>query len=299
VQYWILPSGKYEIVARNHTLNWSVDSWNGYLEIRDKKQPRYHVGAYKFYPKYQCSPELKRNGFRGELYGAEPISAFEAILTDSHAETLLKARQPGLFNLAVVNKHEIRHLWPSVKICLRNKYRVKVTDVKMWADLVNLLRGCGKDIRNAKYVCPKDLKAEHDRWVEISRRQRERRRREQERRDAVEDEARYQKAWSRFFDLEITNGEIVVMVLPSVQDVMEEGDALHHCVFASGYHRHKDSLLMSARLNGQRLETIEFSLKSMEVVQCRGLHNQSTEYHDTIVALVNKHKHLIRKRMTA
>ena len=50
---------------------------------------------------------------------------------------------------------------------------------------------------------------------------------------------------------------------------------------------------------GRRIETIEVSLKTLEVVQCRGLCNENTEYHDRIVNLVNSNVNLIRQRMEA
>lgn len=38
-------------------------------------------------------------------------------------------------------------------------------------------------------------------------------------------------------------------------------------------------------------------MKTLEVVQSRGLHNSNTEYHDRIVNLVNSNVNLIRQRM--
>jgi len=47
------------------------------------------------------------------------------------------------------------------------------------------------------------------------------------------------------------------------------------------------------------METIEFSLKSLEVVQCRGKHNKNTSYHDRILALMNNNKRLIKKAIAS
>ena len=49
---------------------------------------------------------------------------------------------------------------PSFNICNRNHYIIK--DASMWNDYVGLLLYFHKDVRNAHYVCPKDLKTEHD-----------------------------------------------------------------------------------------------------------------------------------------
>ena len=295
VQYWILPNGKCEIVARNRTQNWYVDTWNGDLEIRDNQHPKYYITAYKFHPSYKVSAELKRNGFQGNLYGASPVRAFKAILENSYTETLLKARQPALFRLSVENPHEVRRLWPSIKIALRNNYIVP--DASMWTDLIRMLTERGRDIRNAKYVCPKNLKAEHDALVTELQQIRRRRSREQQRQKAIEDEQSYRQAKGKFFDIAMTYGRVYVEVIKSVHDVMLEGDAMHHCVFSSGYHMKKDSLLFSAKVNGERVETVEFSLEKMEVIQCRGRLNKTTEHHDAIVALVNKNKCAIQERL--
>ena len=59
------------------------------------------------------------------------------------------------------------------------------------------------------------------------------------------------------------------------------------------------ALILSATIDGKRIETVEVSLKTLEVVQSRGLHNSNTEYHDRIVNLVNSNVNLIRQRMEA
>ena len=58
-------------------------------------------------------------------------------------------------------------------------------------------------------------------------------------------------------------------------------------------------LVLSATIDGKRVETVEVSLKTLEVVQSRGLHNSNTKYHDRIVNLVNSNVNLIRERMNA
>lgn len=86
-------------------------------------------------------------------------------------------------------------------------------------------------------------------------------------------------------------------MLESVQEYMEESKALHHCVFDNAYYLKEDSLILSACINGKRIETIEVSLETMKVIQCRGLLNKNTEYHDRIIDLVNANQQVIRDRM--
>ena len=62
----------------------------------------------------------------------------------------------------------------------------------------------------------------------------------------------------------------------------------------------KTPLILSATIDGKRIETVKVSLKTFEVVQCRGVCTEnSSEYHDRIIALVNKNANLIRQRMKA
>lgn len=72
---------------------------------------------------------------------------------------------------------------------------------------------------------------------------------------------------------------------------------MRHCVWSNSYYLKKHSLILSATIDGVRIETIEVSLKTFKVVQSRGVCNQNTEYHDRIINLVDSNMNLIRKRM--
>jgi hypothetical protein len=76
--------------------------------------------------------------------------------------------------------------------------------------------------------------------------------------------------------------------------IKEEGRAMHHCV--GGYYNRPNSLILSAKIDGKRIETIEVSLLDYRLVQSRGLQNQSTRYHKRIVALMEKNMQEIIKR---
>ena len=119
----------------------------------------------------------------------------------------------------------------------------------------------------------------------------------QRRQQAIENEERFQELKSPFFGITFTDGVIQVKVLESVQEYLEEGKALHHCVFTNEYYLKKQSLILSARIDGKRIETIEVSLETMKVIQCRGLQNKNTEYHDRIIDLVNRNIRQIQSRV--
>ena len=298
VQRWIAPNGKHATVARLRPMSYYDDVWrfDTPLEIRPDKNHHY-INPTAVYPRQKVIPELKRRGYKGDNCGISHFNLFRTLLTENRAETLFKAGQTEILRHFIGYFQLIDSFWSSIKICMRNNYYI--SDANSWCDYIGFLRFFGKDLHNARYVCPTDLNAEHDRYMRKKRAHQERERREEKRQQALEKEAEFHEMKSNFFGIEITNGTIQIRVLESVEEIMQEGDTMRHCVFASGYHMRPHSLILSACVNGVPMETVEFSLSKMKVVQCRGLHNKSTEYHDQIVELVNKNKRLIQSRMAA
>lgn len=74
---------------------------------------------------------------------------------------------------------------------------------------------------------------------------------------------------------------------------------MHHCVFSNSYYLKENSLILSATIEGKRIETIEVSLKTLKVVQSRGVCNKNTEYHEQIINLVNQNMGMIQKCLVA
>ncbi|EGK04386.1 PcfJ domain-containing protein, partial [Dysgonomonas mossii] len=71
----------------------------------------------------------------------------------------------------------------------------------------------------------------------------------------------------------------------------------HHCV--GGYYSKEDSLILTACIDGKKIETIEVSLSKLQVIQSRGVCNKNTVYHNQIVQLVEKNIPLIEQRLAA
>ena len=296
-QYWWDERGRQSIVAVQRTMGHYIDSFAYYspMAIRRDNEAYRFVARCPLCPKVKLSDTLKRNGFEGKYYGIAPSSLIPALLTDSRAETLLKAGHTEHLRYFLSRPKNWDAYWPAYKIILRRGY--DITDIALWCDYVDMLRRLGKDTHNAHYVCPEDLQQAHD---EVHRKLRARQEREQEehkRQKAQEDEARFQKLKAPFFGITFTDGTIQVRVLESVQEYIEEGQALHHCVFTNEYHLKEKSLILSARIEGKRVETIEVSLETMQVIQCRGLQNKSTEYHDRIIDLVHRNIKQIQSRV--
>ena len=299
VQRWIAPNGKSVTIARLRCMSMLYyDLWAEFsdMEIRQNNQHRaYDITPCCTYPKQRVIPEIRRNGFTGEYHNILPYDLFTAILAKPKAETLLKAGQHALLRHYIYRPCDMERYWASVKICIRNGYTIE--DGSMWCDTMDLLHHFGKDTNSPKYVCPTDLRAEHDKLVQKRNRQRERERTEQQRQRAVEDEKKYLKAKGMFFGLVFSDSLILVKVIESVEEMETEGRLMHHCV--GGYHNKADSLIFSATIDGKRIETVEVSLTTLKVVQSRGMCNSNTEYHDRIIRLVEDNAGLIRQRMKA
>jgi len=299
VQVWIAPNGRNEVMARKKSLFSYGEKWNFYSDLEIRPKRIYHnIRPTCIYPHQQLIPELKRNGFTGDFYKLSPTDLFHTLLTESRAETLLKAGETNLLQYFVRNGFDkLDNFWSSIKICIRNGYHIK--DISVWCDYIDLLRFLGKDLHNAKYVCPNDLKREHDRYAQKKMDWQLRQKMEEAKRKANEDSIRFREMKARFFGIQFTDGLIQVRVLESVEEIMHEGVAMHHCVFTNEYHLKPDSLILSASICDRQVETIELSLSKLMIMQSRGVCNNNTEYHNRIINLVYQNIHLIQKRLAS
>ena len=116
---------------------------------------------------------------------------------------------------------------------------------------------------------------------------------------AVEWEKKYKAMKEKYFDLTISNQRIIIKVLRSVAEFLEEGTEMHHCVFTNGYYKRENCLILSAKdNNGKRIETIEVNLKNFNIEQSRGVCNSQTKLHNEIVSLVNDNMYKIKRLAT-
>ena len=296
-QYWWSESGQQTIVAIQRTLGRHIDSFAYYspMAVRRDNEAYQCIAHCPLYPKTKAIDTLRRNGFLSECHDIAPSVLIPALLTDSRAETLMKAGRTEHLRYFLSRARKIDEYWQAYKITLRKGY--DITDIALWCDYVDMLKRLGKDMHNAHFVCPENLQEAHD-IVQRKLQTKEDKEAEARRRQkTLENEERFQTLKAPFFGIAFTDGVIQVKVLESVQEYLEEGKALHHCVFTNEYYLKKQSLILSARIDGKRIETIEVSLETMEVIQCRGFQNKNTEYHDRIIDLVNRNIRQIQSRV--
>lgn len=312
-QRWITPSGENFIISRKRNfMARYCDSWDwgSDLELRNEHYA-HSVGPYKIIGRRSVIPELIRNGFKSDLHECNPHYLFNYLLKDNRAETMWKVGQFELVRHFIKDSYEFGRLWPSIKVVIRHNYHVK--DGSLWCDLMCFLREMNKDIRNPKFICPENLQAAHDEWQHRVEAKREREREREARLQELDEEQRYlhnikkvrkdqrkyQKAKRKFFDLLFTDKELSVKPLVSIQEFIDEGKHFHHCVFVNKYYEKAQSLILHAVIDGEPVATIEFNLEKMEIVQCRGKFNSKPEQYDRIVALINRNKEQIAKKISA
>ena len=278
---------KIQYVARKRNMG---QGWPCYGDLEIRTISHYNTYVYnpypfKYHPWSQFKAEYEKLGINKDLQGLTFLSASRILPYDNKAETLLKSKQFSLFSECNNNSTSINQYWPSIKIALRNNYYV--TDGGMFLDYLQLLSFFNKDLRSPKYVCPTDLKKEHDRYVKKKQELDRKAKLELQRQKIEKEQLEYEKAKGAYFGIAFTSGDLEVKVLQSVQEFFEQGDIHKHCVFANEYYKKEHALIMAAYKKGQPLETIEINLEKMEVVQARGLQNKASDYNKQILELVN------------
>lgn len=298
MQHFIDEKGIMTTMAKSiQMMSHAYDQWvfHSELEIRQGTQRdalRANLNPWKVYPERKVLPILKRNGFKGNCHDIAPQNLFKGILTNSNAEYLLKSNQISVLRYYLSNSRYEKYL-PSVKICTRNGYIIK--DFKTWMDYVDLLIHFNKDLLNAKYVCPDNLKLAHDKLVAKKRAIQRKAKYKDLKKEIETAQIQYVTEKQIFFGLVFKDQKITVKVIEKVSDFMDEGDEHGHCLFTNEYHKKPDSLVFSACLGTQRLETVEVSLSEMKIEQSRGKGNRATKYNQKIIDLVNKNIPKIRE----
>lgn len=277
-------------------------------EMRPIKHPSesmrsgWNIGA--LYPHRLVQPWARQRGFGRQVLTIDNFDLLQCLMDKPHIETCCKAKQDALCWYLLYRGHRDR--WRNIKIALRHglKFRTK-EDVEQWFDYLSMLDREGKDTLNPKYICPDNISGAHDAAVARLNERTRREREEQERREWEKELAKLNKnskenmalrdRYAKIMDWSATDGVIVIAPLSSLEDFYNEGKELHHCVYAAGYYKRKDSIILGARVNGQRMETIELSSKDFHIRQCRGKFNQDSAFHTQILALLNRELPSLRK----
>ena len=304
-QRFFQPEHKSMIIGLGlRGMSYYSDQWNRCSEWKIRKE-QYAYDVWGWFAKEQkFIPYLRKRGLKRMSEGCSPYGQIEAVFFNHQAEVLLKAGAKDIFNTFVGrDSYKIRAHWDSIKVALRHKY--KITDLSMWLDLLDLLRANGKDLHDPHYICPANLKKAHDVQHAIRERALEKARIEKAKRDAErmaeklsEDgktNLEYIERMGAMLGVTLKLGNVTLQPLQSVREFFEEGTELCHCVFTNNYYKHDHCLIIGARVEGKRTETIEIDTKDWKIVQCRGKHNRPSKHHDRILSLMKRNMYKFKQ----
>lgn len=285
VQHWINEKGKMEVIACLRNMGFHRDKgWiHGSLGLRFSTYGYLYHGDV--YPKKKVIPIAKRNGFTGSHHDIHPAYLVEQILTFPFMETLWKAKQYNLFASFRV-EHYVAEYWPQIKLCIRHNHIIE--NVDDWVDNLYQLKYLGMDRRNPNYVCPENFNEFHSRLSKRYNRKKKEDRKKKDIERFLRDNENYLKAKAPFFGVAFEKGKLTVKVIENLEELMNEAQEHHHCGYSPQYYANNAYLLLTARYNGQRAETVHIDMENAKIVQSRGLQNEPTEHHNRIVKLVEE-----------
>lgn len=294
-QFWNKVGCKQVLMARQRAMSYYVDAFNYSSKLEIRENPIYSrsyihfsqvgytyiydkslTGAYKYIDKLVDKSQCYR--------------WYRFIASDKFAETILKFR-PEIARYMMEENLTDKYYFTAMRIAIRHNYEIE--HICIYFDMIKAMHQLGCDLNNPHFVCPEDIQHTHD-WATAATGQR--RTAEDTLRkvkNKKNENANYIKYHSQYFGLEITDGTITCNVLQSIQDFYEEGKAMHHCVYANAYYEKKNSLIFSARIDGKRVETVEYDINQGKVIQAYGVCDKFTIHHQRIVDLVNNNKQLI------
>ena len=199
--------------------------------------------------------------------------------------------------LRPTNKADIEDYWNTIKIAKRNGYKFK--DVGMWMDYIKMLERMGRDLNSPSLIAPQDLKTAHDIYVAKVNRQRIKEQREKERLQAIEDKAKFEELKSRYFGMAMTDGEIEIHSIDTIDDYYKIGESQSICCGTAKYFLKESTLTLTAYIGNKQIATIEISLDDYHIIQCRAFANGICEYTEQIAGIINANKKMIAERKRA
>lgn len=305
VQLWINKSGTETIIAlptNSFGCCGIYDNWclHANMEIRNDAtiRDKYHIFA-NCIKREKLLPELKYIKIGRDYYGISPDILFQMLLKYPFVETLIKAREFDLLAYMQYNTKKFAELWPSIKVARKHGLTLTKDEIRDYVDYLDMSAAIGRDIHSPKYLIPTDLHKAHQDVLKLKIKLDAKQDLVKKQKESEKFENEYKNLKVKFFDLIIQDEDIRIHVLQSVKEFVEEGAAMHHCVYSAGYYKKKDVLILSARKGNERIETIEVNLRSFEIIQSRAACNRTSEYHDRIIQLVKNNMNLIRQRVAA
>lgn len=277
--------------------------YNSTMELRSAHKNYAYNDITMLFPLSMDSVPEDNSCERIKCVRLDPKELGRIICNNSVAETMYKQNNP-MFKYLVYRRY-LKETCRAYTIAKRHGFVFNEETIPLWLDMVNAIIVCKKDWHNPVFIASTDLQATHDRFIKMRQRKCD----EELRRAAIElkmsetdrsllrdkrTNDAYIKRRKRFYDMVLTDGLIDIKVLPDVPAFREEAEYMQHCVYTNAYYKKPYSLILSARINDQRVETIEVDLTSFTIKQCFGKHNHFTMHHKRIIDLVTSQMDVIK-----
>lgn len=178
MQHWYDENGVETILGIDYTRNVYSFSWKFGSKMSIKYHNDHCSGYYVWEdifttegndvcPYGQITATLKRNGWCRRLLRLrnDVGDIIQRLLADRDAEWLVKIGQYELLAFLMSRGDHVVPYKYAVKVALRTGYVLSLDNIGLWYDYLALLNEEGRDLHNAHYVCPADLKKAHDRLV--------------------------------------------------------------------------------------------------------------------------------------
>ena len=299
VQIWVDSDGHEVIASRQRMgLMGYSDAWIPTSQMSVRCRPPYsdpyRISA-DIAPHGKIATFVKRNGYSRRCIGMPADVIIKALLLRPTMETLAKMGQYRLLaHLVYRGEMATLRYWPSIKVANRHGYKVK--DADLWCDYIDNLKTIGRDIRNPKFICPKNLNKAHDEVLAIVRKREDAARRRKVAQLAKEANERYKARWGVLLSMSLSIGNLTARPLQDVEEFYDEGRAMSHCVYNNGYYDKEKSIIYSVMTaDGKRQATVEYDVERGEVLQCRGKANTKPARFADIMAMFNAYKNKIDK----
>jgi len=180
----------------------------------------------------------------------------------------------------------------------RSYYRM-LPDLGTYGDYISAVEYLRLDLHDTKVAFPYDLQRMHDLRINQMRSMRA----AEDRKQKLELTARFRERAKELKRFERTAGAFCI-VIPNVrQDLVKEGNALHHCVGVMGYDlKMADgktfiAFLRKAGAKTVPFVTIEYSLTSKKILQIYGDHDSKPEAE--VIKFANEWADNVTKRLKA
>ena len=166
---------------------------------------------------------------------------------------------------------------------------IKLGNISSYADYVQACTFIGLNMTLPKNRYPHDFKCWHDIRIDEYRTAKALKNAE-ERKELY---AKFASVAEKYLPLQtVGNSSFIVIIARSPQELIREGDILHHCVGRMNYDQkfaREESLIFFVRNvvdPNTPFVTVEYSLSKKKVLQCYGDHD--TRPNDNVLEFVNK-----------